>query len=90
MNFYGSIHESVGRVQERYRGWNRQENYSIVDPEQAQERIRLEKVESAMKDEGAATWSMQKARESLFLKDLQAVKSRSTFETKNDQVSYCK
>ena len=62
MNFNGSIHDPVGRVQERYRGWNRKENDSIVDPEQAQERIRLEKIESALKDEGAATWSMQKAR----------------------------
>ena len=61
MNFNGSIHDSVGRVQERYRGWTRKENDSIVDPEQAQERIRLEKIESALKDEGAATWSMQKA-----------------------------
>ena len=85
-----SSQDSLGRDQQRYGAINRLENDSVEDSEQVQERIRLERVESAMKDEGAAAWSMQKAKESLYLKDLPAVKSRFNFETKKDQVSYCK
>ena len=88
--FDASSQDSLGRVQQRYGAINRLENDSVEEPEQVQERIRLERIESAMKDEGAAVWSMQKARESLYLKDLPVVKSRSNFETKKEQVSYCK
>ena len=88
--FDASSQDSLGRVQQRYGAINRLGNDSVEEPEQVQERIRLERIESAMKDEGAAVWSLQKARESLYPKDLLAVKSRSNFETKKEQVSYCK
>ena len=56
--FDASSQDSLGRVQQRYGAINRLENDSVEEPEQVQERIRLERIESAMKDEGAAVWSM--------------------------------
>ena len=53
-----------------------------------QAKIRLNRIKSAMKDEGAADWSMEEAK--VHPKPLLAMPSQFDFENKKEQVDYCK
>jgi len=52
------------------------------------EQERMERIESAMKHEGAASWSMERANDPKII--LKPVSSQFVFKDKSNHITYCK